>query len=156
MANSVEGRFPFLDADVMDFAMKLPASLKLVGLREKAVLKALAKEILPTEIVHRQKQPYRAPDAISFLLEPPSYVEEMLSQEALDDAGIFDSAAALMLVQKCRKVIAERGAAALLGNSDNMGLVGILSTQLLCYHFIRRGGIVPVSPYMRQERIIQR
>jgi asparagine synthase (glutamine-hydrolysing) len=156
MANSVEGRFPFLDADVMDFAMKLPASLKLVGLREKAVLKALAKEILPTEIVHRQKQPYRAPDAISFLLEPPSYVEEMLSQEALDDAGIFDSAAALMLVQKCRKVIAERGAAALLGNSDNMGLVGILSTQLLYHHFIRQGGIVPVSPYMQQERIIQR
>jgi asparagine synthase (glutamine-hydrolysing) len=156
MAHSVEGRFPFLDADVMEYAMSLPASLKLVGLREKAVLKTLAKEILPPEIVNRQKQPYRAPDAISFLLDPPPYVEEMLSQEAIEEAGVFDTAAASMLVKKCRKVVSERGAEALLGNSDNMGLVGVLSTQLLHHHFIRRGGLFPESLHTRQERIIQR
>ena len=156
MAHSVEGRFPFLDADVMRFTMALPASLKLVGLREKAVLKVLAKEILPPEVANRQKQPYRAPDAISFLIDSPPYVEEMLCREALDDAGVFDTSAATLLLEKCRRVVHEQGPSALLGNSDNMGLVGILSTQLLHHHFIGRGNAAPQTAHSPNERIIQR
>ena len=42
MGNSVEGRFPFLDAEVMELANGLPAAYKLKVLDEKHVLKRAA------------------------------------------------------------------------------------------------------------------
>lgn len=39
MANSIEGRFPFLDYNLVDFANRLPSEFKLNGLREKHILK---------------------------------------------------------------------------------------------------------------------
>ena len=61
MANSVEGRFPFLDPDVVEFANALPARHKLFGLDEKYLLKRAFADLVPDEIIHRPKQPYRAP-----------------------------------------------------------------------------------------------
>jgi asparagine synthase (glutamine-hydrolysing) len=43
MANSVEGRYPFLDHRVIEFASRLPAKLKLNGLNEKYILKKAAR-----------------------------------------------------------------------------------------------------------------
>ena len=39
MANSVEGRYPFLDYRVIEFAATLPSDYKLHGLNEKFILK---------------------------------------------------------------------------------------------------------------------
>jgi len=156
MGHSVEGRFPFLDADVMKFCMGLPPSKRLAGLNEKAVLKSLARDILPKEIIDRPKQPYRAPDAISFLIDPPDYVAEMFSRESLTAAGIFEPATAMLLHDKCRRVAKEHGSAALLSNTDNMGLVGILSTQLMHHSFISGGSVMPANSHTRQERLIER
>ena len=72
MANSVEGRFPFLDRDVVDFANSLPARHKLFGLDEKFLLKVAFADLIPEEIRYRAKQPYRAPDAASFFLGGPA------------------------------------------------------------------------------------
>ena len=69
MANSVEGRFPFLDRDVVDFANQLPARHKLFGLEEKYLLKLAFADLVSDEILTRPKQPYRAPDAASFFAE---------------------------------------------------------------------------------------
>ena len=66
MAHSVEGRFPFLDRHVAALAESLPPSYKLRVLDEKHVLKRAAAELVPADIVRRPKQPYRAPDALSF------------------------------------------------------------------------------------------
>ncbi|HTO95053.1 MAG TPA: asparagine synthase (glutamine-hydrolyzing), partial [Bacteroidota bacterium] len=88
MAHSVEGRFPFLDAEVMEFCNGLPPRYKLAGLNEKFILKRAAEGRVPGKIIHRPKQPYRAPDAISFVEKgAPPYVEEDLSESALRDAG---------------------------------------------------------------------
>ena len=53
MANSVEGRFPFLDRDVVDFANQLPARHKLFGLEEKYLLKRAFADLVPEEILDR-------------------------------------------------------------------------------------------------------
>ena len=66
MANSIEGRFPFLDVRVMEFAAKLPPKLKMKVLNEKYLLKLATNGIIPESIRRRPKQPYRAPDASSF------------------------------------------------------------------------------------------
>jgi len=137
MANSVEGRFPFLDSDVMEFCNQLPAEYKLIGLDEKHILKKIAKGIIPDEIINRPKQPYRAPDAVSFLVpDAPEYVGQQLSENVLAKTGIFDVKAVRGLYEKCRALGSETAREGVLSNSDNMALVGILSTQLLHTQFI--------------------
>lgn len=130
MAHSVEGRFPFLDPNVVEFAGGLPARFKLSGLDEKHVLKRAAMGALPREIIERTKQPYRAPDALSFVSEsPPEWVESVLTERALSEVGVFDPTAARALWQKCQRALS-RGAEQF-SNADNMAVVGVLSTQLL-------------------------
>jgi asparagine synthase (glutamine-hydrolysing) len=135
MAHSVEGRFPFLDVDVVAFANALPPSAKLHVLDEKHVLKRAAGDLIPREILERPKQPYRAPDAPSFVgTEAPGYVAEVLAEGAIESAGIFEAAPVAALAAKCR----EQGAAGRLSNADNMAFLGVLSTQLLWHGFIRQ------------------
>ena len=66
MAHSVEGRFPFLDHRVIEFCNRLPPTLKLHGLTEKALLRVAVSDWLPAEIVAGPKRPYRAPIHRSF------------------------------------------------------------------------------------------
>jgi asparagine synthase (glutamine-hydrolysing) len=134
---SVEGRFPFLDADVVALANSLPAGFKLRGLDEKHVLKRAARGLVPEEILARKKQPYRAPDALSFIgAAAPDYVSDLLSERALSEGGVFEPKLAGQLWAKCRAA-GERNAGNL-SNADNMALVGVLSTQLLHRQLIAR------------------
>jgi len=55
MAHSVEVRPPFLDHRIVEFAAKLPASLKIRGAQQKFILKELMKDKLPPEILQRKK-----------------------------------------------------------------------------------------------------
>jgi len=130
MAHSVEGRFPFLDHRVVEFASRLPVSLKMKVLNEKYLLKRSANGLIPPSIAKRHKQPYRAPEACTFL-QPAAreYMEDLLSPEQIRRDGIFDAPAVAKLQDKVRN-----GAA--IGVKDNMGLVGIVSTQLLVNQFI--------------------
>jgi asparagine synthase (glutamine-hydrolysing) len=144
MAHSVEGRFPFLDADVMEFANRLPPEMKLRGLREKRILKRLGREILPEAILDRPKQPYRSPDAVSLLnpLAAP-YVDDLLSADVIRSGGAFEAASVASMHEKCRaRFAADDGVA--FSNTDNMSMVGIVSYQLLHQQFIatapRRAG----------------
>lgn len=134
MSHSVEGRFPFLDANVVELANSLPDSYKLRVLDEKHVVKRVGKGLIPAEIVQRKKQPYRAPDALCFVgPRAPAWVDEMLSGRALAGTGMFDPAAVSQLWNKCRT----RSDEAQFSNADNIALVGILSTQLLHHAFVR-------------------
>jgi asparagine synthase (glutamine-hydrolysing) len=141
MAHSVEGRFPFLDTDVVEFANSLPASYKLPRLDEKHILKRVAAGSVPDSIISRKKQPYRAPDAACFFgRNAPPMVEEMvddvLSHDSLVRAGMFDPRSVDALRNKLRRVVNSTQQQTL-SNTDNMAFVGILSTQLLDHLFIR-------------------
>ncbi len=139
MAHSVEGRFPFLDADVVALAASLPPSYKLRVLDEKHVLKRLAREIVPPEIIARKKQPYRAPDALSFAGPTvPDWVEDVMSERSLSACGVFDTQGARRLFEKCRA-----GRSAQFSNADNMALVGVLTTQVLHRRFIEPATLPP-------------
>jgi asparagine synthase (glutamine-hydrolysing) len=128
MAHSVEGRFPFLDKRVIALADSLPPSYKLHVLDEKHVVKKAAAGVVPPEILARKKQPYRAPDALSFVSEgAPGYIDEALSEPALREANVFEPQPVVQLLRKCRA----RAREGQYSNTDNMALVGVLSTQLL-------------------------
>jgi len=132
MAHSVEGRFPFLDCQLVDSANALPARHKLLGLEEKHLLKMTCKDLVPQSILKRPKQPYRAPDAASFFTEKtPEWLEELTSESYLQSAKLFMPAAVSALMAKCRKVKG-RG----MSNTDNMRVVAVLSSLILYHQYI--------------------
>jgi asparagine synthase (glutamine-hydrolysing) len=106
--------------------------VKIRGLTEKYILKRAARDLLPAEVAQRTKQPYRAPDSQSFFDKGKAadYVDDLLSAARLRDAGYFEPRAVEKLVNKCRD-------GRVIGFSDNMAFVGILSTMLVDELFVR-------------------
>lgn len=132
MANSVEGRYPFLDYRVIEFCSRLPSELKMPVLIEKWILKQLGRKYLPDDIWRRVKKPYRAPIHRSFFSSGPlDYVDDLLSEDAIRASGLFEAQAVARLRQK-----AVNGGN--LSEVEDMALVGILSTQLVDALFVRK------------------
>lgn len=140
MGHSIEGRFPFLDHRVIEFANRLPPRYKLMGLTEKYLLKRSMKGLLPESVRTRSKQPYRSPDSASFFHDgkPVAYVSDLLNEERIRQAGYFDPEPVRRLVEKCR-------AGRAIGFGDNMAFVGILSTMWIDAMFVR-GDAVAARP----------
>lgn len=132
MAHGIEGRFPFLDHRLVEFASRLRPEMKLKGLEEKHILRRVAKDLLPDVISKRPKQPYRAPDSRSFVgNDEQAYVGKMLGEQAIAATGLFNARAVAKLHQKCRTQTVS-------GFRDNAAFVGILSTQLWLQNFTAR------------------
>lgn len=131
MAHSIEGRFPFLDHRVVEFANQLPEHYKLRGLTEKYILKRAVRHLLPPEIWQRAKRPYRAPIHRSFFPDgkPLSWVAATLTEANIQTTGLFNPQAVQQLTNKIERYGA-------LGETDDMALAGILSTQLVAQQFI--------------------
>jgi asparagine synthase (glutamine-hydrolysing) len=153
MAHSIEGRFPFLDIEVAKLASRLPPSYKLRVLDEKHVLKRAAKALLPKEILRRPKQPYRAPDALSFVAPGVgSWVREILDGAEVAKVGVFEPAT----VEALWKKVSSRKDDAQLSNTDNMALVGVLSTQLLYSSVLHAASSADPSPSTEFKTVIDR
>ena len=100
MAHSLETRVPFLDNDLVDFAVRVPVRHKLSDLEHyvqvdenlpgkkllygsqssggKAVLRKAMSRIIPDEITGRSKQGFSAPDASWFRGESIDYINRLL------------------------------------------------------------------------------
>jgi asparagine synthase (glutamine-hydrolysing) len=140
MAHSVEGRYPFLDHRVIEFASKLPWTHKIKGLNEKYLMKKLMDGRLPDEVVHRSKQAYRAPVASSLTsLKAPEYLREAISPEMLNKFGIFNP-------QSVEKLLGKMHAERKVTENENMAVAGILSTQILRDMFVSGN-----NPYRETE-----
>ena len=141
MAHSVEGRVPFLDYRVVEFACRVPPHYRMNGLKDKFILRNAAEGLIPKEVAKRPKQPYRAPISRCFLgNDSHDYVKELLSEDALQQTGYFHPGKVSKLLEKCRK---QEGY--LLSERENMALVGIISTQLLDDMFIRNFPAYPIQ-----------
>lgn len=60
MASSIEGRIPFLDNDLVDYANSLSMKLKYNEKIEKKILRDSLKDIIIPEIINKQKHPFLA------------------------------------------------------------------------------------------------
>jgi asparagine synthase (glutamine-hydrolysing) len=126
MANAVEGRFPFLDHRLIEYAARLPDKLKLRRLCEKYVLREYARRWLPPHVLERPKFPYRAPVAGALVgASAPEWSAEAFAPESVRALGVFDPEKVRRLVTKLE---AAPGAAT---EADGMALMAIASTQLL-------------------------
>ena len=130
LSHSVEGRFPYLDHRLIEFANKLHPKMKMKALNEKFLLKRAMGKYIPSGITKRHKQPYRSPDILAFFgSNTPEYVDELLSENTVRRYGYFDEKKVTRLLKKIKMGRA-------IGYKDNMALVGILSTQVWHHLFI--------------------
>jgi len=121
MAHSLETRVPFLDNDLVDFAMRVPADLKLGQLGEvvrlnenepgektaryfqrtrdgKLLLRQMMGRHVPADVAEREKQGFSAPDASWFKGESIDYVRRMLYRRGARVWEVLDRDAVLGLV----------------------------------------------------------
>jgi asparagine synthase (glutamine-hydrolysing) len=147
MANSVEGRYPFLDYRVIEFAASLPPDFKMKGLDEKYIMKKMMDNRLPDSVLKRPKQAYRAPGAGSFFSQGKTgYADDLLSESGLRKTGIFDPAPVQRLLHKVKS-------GQMASETDNMALSGILSTQILIHQFILKDDFLPGTAALEDCRI---
>jgi asparagine synthase (glutamine-hydrolysing) len=128
MGHGVEGRFPFLDPDLIDFSFTLPKRQKLDGMNDKVVLRRIAQKRLPESIWRRKKQPFRAPIAGAlFGAEGRERYRDLLSPASLAEHGLCNAAVVSQLLRRV-----EEGKP--LGEREEMGLVGVLTLTILARH----------------------
>jgi asparagine synthase (glutamine-hydrolysing) len=89
-ANSIEGRYPFLDKNLVEFAAKIPPVLKLKGYDEKYILKKIAGKRVPEEIIKREKFAFHAPGSPYLLKRNIEYINDLISYERIKNQGYFN------------------------------------------------------------------
>jgi asparagine synthase (glutamine-hydrolysing) len=90
MAHSIESRVPLLDNDVIDFAARLPASLKIQNGRRKHVLKLAAADILSPEVLNRRKQGFGVPVGGWFKGDLREFFSDVLFSTRTSQRGYFE------------------------------------------------------------------
>jgi len=123
MAHSLESRVPFLDNDLVDFALKVPVRLKLKNLSEairlnenepgpksalyfertrdgKLLLRRVMERYVPHEVTNGVKQGFSAPDASWFRGESIDYVRRMLFDERARIYEFLDRPSVLRWVEE--------------------------------------------------------
>ncbi len=91
LAHSVEARFPFLDVHLLDLVTRIPPDLKLHDFEEKYLLKKVAEEYVPREIIQREKFPFSAPGSPALLQSGAGWIQDLLSRERIAREGYFDA-----------------------------------------------------------------
>jgi asparagine synthase (glutamine-hydrolysing) len=154
--SATEGRYPFLDERVVDFCAGLAPEYKLRGWTDKWLLRRVAARVLPPELANRPKTMFRANMGKAFVgPDRPRWVDQLLSAESLRKTGYFDPAA----VQLAREAQLRKARKSLYRFSLDMGLIGVISTQLW-HHIYCGGGLadLPVwsPPDLAQTRLYGR
>ena len=99
MANSVEGRLPFLDHQLFEFVRKLPLSLKIKGTTEKYVLREAVKPVISQTIYERQKHPFVAPPLSRFSnSEADAVLQDVLRSKNFQSVPYFDQKKVIALL----------------------------------------------------------
>ena len=128
MAHGIEARVPYLDNELVEFVARLPVSLKLHWFNTKYILRQASNKLVPDKIVKRRKFAFQTPIWSWFFSDrPPSFVDEVLSENSIRQAGIFDPRG----VTEARRLLA----AAVPGTYERMRLeyllFGIVGIQTL-------------------------
>lgn len=90
MAASIELRVPFIDKEVIQFAMQIPGKYKYQGGQSKNILKKVAEKYLPHDIIYRPKASFGAPIRSWISNELKEMVDDLLSKQNVEKRGFFN------------------------------------------------------------------
>jgi asparagine synthase (glutamine-hydrolysing) len=90
MAHSLEMRPVLVDYELVEFAARLPANLKLRGRELKYLLKKVASRYLPPELINREKQGFSFPIARWLRSDLREFTRRLFAQSRFVELGLFD------------------------------------------------------------------
>lgn len=128
MAASIEARVPFLDHDLVDWALALPDQAKLKGTETKWLLKQAASARLPAAVIHRKKQAFHTPTALWFR-EPKgrAWLQDVLLGDAARQRGLLVPAEVERLILEHQR-----------GRDCDQALWNLLILELWFQHYLDR------------------
>jgi asparagine synthase (glutamine-hydrolysing) len=98
MAHSLEARVPFFDPPLMSFAMRIPPGVRLKA--NKHVLREAVRDLVPSSVLHRPKQPFGTPIRTWFDGELAERVQAVLLDRRSLGRGLFQASALEALVRR--------------------------------------------------------
>jgi asparagine synthase (glutamine-hydrolysing) len=90
MASSVEARVPFLDHNLVEYAMGVPTELKIQGSSGKHILKQALEKVLPADLLYAQKRGFGAPIREWFRSETGKSLADMIINSTIRGKNLFD------------------------------------------------------------------
>jgi asparagine synthase (glutamine-hydrolysing) len=103
MSAGVEVRVPLLDLDLVDFAARIPASMKQTGSVGKSIFKEAMRGVLPRDVIYRPKSGFGAPLRRWLRHELRGKVEDTLDSSVLRRRGFFDPLRVRALIDDDRR-----------------------------------------------------
>ncbi|MFZ2236766.1 MAG: asparagine synthase (glutamine-hydrolyzing) [Dokdonella sp.] len=94
MANSLEGRAPLIDHHLVEFAVRLPASMRVRNGRGKHLLRQVARRWLPSDVLDKPKQGFAIPLAAWFRGPLRELASDVIGSRAFRERGLIAAAAA--------------------------------------------------------------
>jgi asparagine synthase (glutamine-hydrolysing) len=129
MAANLEVRVPFLNKELVELSARVPASLKIKGLKRKYILKKAVESILPHDVIWRRKAGFGAPVRSWLRNELRPMVDDLLSEEKLRSRGYFEPTAVRTMIE-----------ANLSGKEDyNLQIFQLLTFEIWLQQFIDKG-----------------
>jgi asparagine synthase (glutamine-hydrolysing) len=89
MANSLEGRCPLLDQELIQFTASLPLNLKIRGGRGKYLLRKVAEKLLPPDTLSKGKQGFGIPLKEWFQHELREMTADIILSQSFRERGVF-------------------------------------------------------------------
>ena len=131
-AHGVEGRCPFLDHAIVEFAFSLKERLKLRDGIEKFILKDAFQDLLPSTITTRAKQPYRAPDCRAFLARSgDDWLGHILEPSNVARCGLFRGDVVTKFIGRLKTITPEQ-----ISPREDQAFMLLISTLLLWEQFV--------------------
>lgn len=90
MAANLEVRVPFLNHELVSLSERIPADLKIKGIKRKYILKKAVEQILPKEVIWRKKAGFSAPVRSWIRTSLRPMIDDLLSEETIKRRGLFD------------------------------------------------------------------
>lgn len=90
MAMSLEARVPLLDYHIVEFALNLPAHMKLNGTRTKSILRQAVKNMVPQLVLDKPKEGFSIPMKHWLRTSLKSMMLDLLSKDSLQKDGYFN------------------------------------------------------------------
>jgi asparagine synthase (glutamine-hydrolysing) len=89
MAASVESRVPFLDHPLVEFTARIPGDQQIKGMAGKFILKEAVEDLLPHDIIYRQKMGFPTPWAYWLAGPQLQQIETLLTEPRSAARGLF-------------------------------------------------------------------
>jgi len=129
MAANLEVRVPFLNKELVELSARIPASLKIKGLKRKYILKKAVESLLPHDVIWRRKAGFGAPVRSWLRNELRPMVDDLLSEEKLRSRGYFEPKAIRTMIE-----------ANLSGKEDyNLQVFQLLTFEIWLQQFFDKG-----------------